>query len=96
MTGRERVRRCLTFDSPDRAPRDLWALPYISLFRKDEFDAVVEKFPMDIGLSQLSPGWDEKVTTDGVPKHRPSEMVAKGLVGFLSGYGHEDIMLRKS
>ena len=61
MTGRERVTKCLTFDSPDRAPRDLWALPYISLFRKDEFDTMVEKFPMDIGLSQLSPGWDEKV-----------------------------------
>lgn len=40
--------------------------------------------------------WDEKVTTDGVPKHRPSEMVKRGLLGFLEGYGHEDIMLRKS
>jgi crotonobetainyl-CoA:carnitine CoA-transferase CaiB-like acyl-CoA transferase len=41
-------------------------------------------------------GWDETVTTDGKPKHRPSEMIKSGLYGFLSGYGHEDIMLRKS
>jgi len=41
-------------------------------------------------------GWDDKVSTDGVPKHRPSEMVKKGIYGFLEGYGHEDIMLRKS
>lgn len=41
-------------------------------------------------------GWDEKVATDGVPKHRPSEMVERGLVGFLKGYGHEDILLRKT
>ena len=40
-------------------------------------------------------GWDEKVTTDGKPKHRPSAAIKRGLHGFLSGYGHEDIMLRK-
>jgi len=61
MTGRERVLKCLNFDNPDRPPRDLWALPYVSLYRKDEFDAVIEQYPPDIGLSQLSPGWDEKV-----------------------------------
>jgi len=27
VTGRERVRRCLEFDYPDRVPRDLWLLP---------------------------------------------------------------------
>ena len=27
MTSRERVRRCLEFDCPDRVPRDLWLLP---------------------------------------------------------------------
>jgi len=40
-------------------------------------------------------GWDTKVTADGVPKHRPSEILEGGLLGFLSGYGHEDILLRK-
>jgi uroporphyrinogen decarboxylase len=56
MTSRERVIAALTFNHPDRAPRDLWALPYVSLFRKDELDALLEKYPMDIGSSQRSPG----------------------------------------
>jgi len=30
-------------------------------------------------------GWDTKVTADGVPKHRPSEILKRGLPGFLSG-----------
>jgi crotonobetainyl-CoA:carnitine CoA-transferase CaiB-like acyl-CoA transferase len=42
-------------------------------------------------------GWDEKVTTTGQVTHRPSEVVKKGDIhGFLAGFGHEDIMLRKS
>jgi len=41
-------------------------------------------------------GWDREVTTDGKPKHRHSEVIKRGLHGFLSGYGHEDIMLRKA
>jgi crotonobetainyl-CoA:carnitine CoA-transferase CaiB-like acyl-CoA transferase len=41
-------------------------------------------------------GWDEQVTTDGVPKHRPSERFKQEIYGFLEGFGHEDIMLRKS
>jgi len=61
MTGRERVKAALTFSTPDRAPRDLWALPYISLFRKNELDELLQEFPMDIQPSQLSPGWSDKV-----------------------------------
>lgn len=55
-TGRERVTAALTFQHPDRPPRDLWALPYISLFRQAELDALLAEFPMDIGGIQLSPG----------------------------------------
>lgn len=61
MTGRERVKAALTFAAPDRAPRDLWALPYISLFRENELDEMLQEFPMDIQPSQLSPGWSDKV-----------------------------------
>jgi hypothetical protein len=61
MTGRERVKAALTFNNPDRVPRDLWALPYVTLFEKESFDAVIRKYPMDIGTSQLSPGWSDKV-----------------------------------
>lgn len=56
MTGRERVKAALKFENPDRPPRDLWALPYVSLFREDELDVILEKYPMDIGASQRSPG----------------------------------------
>jgi len=61
LTSRDRVKKALTFSYPDRAPRDIWALPYVSLFRKDELDKLVRDFPMDIGASQLSPGWSDKV-----------------------------------
>ena len=60
MTGRERVNAALTFAHPDRPPRDLWALPYISLFRKPELDAILERYPIDIGRSELSPGSNDQ------------------------------------
>lgn len=47
MTSRERVVRALTFQCPDRAPRDLWVLAGVSMFRRDELDAVMERFPLD-------------------------------------------------
>jgi uroporphyrinogen decarboxylase len=56
MNSRERVKAALTFSHPDRVPRDLWALPYIGLFRKDELDALQAEFPSDLGGIQLSPG----------------------------------------
>ena len=56
MTGRERVKAALTFNHPDRVPRDLWALPYIGLFRKNELADLLAEFPSDIGGIQLSPG----------------------------------------
>ncbi len=62
LTRRERVIKTLTFSNPDRAPRDLWALPYISLFRQDELDSLLQRYPMDIGASQLSPGWSDTIT----------------------------------
>ena len=42
MTGRERVKACLAFARPDRFPRDLWSLPYVKLFQKDELEAVAD------------------------------------------------------
>jgi hypothetical protein len=60
MTGRERVQRTLTFRSPDRAPRDLWALPAIGMTRRAEYDAMVQRFPLDIGKPYFSPGQSER------------------------------------
>lgn len=47
MTGRERVKRALEFQSPDRAPRELWALPGIFMFKHQEYQEVLEKYPSD-------------------------------------------------
>lgn len=64
MNSRERVIATLQFKQPDRVPRHLWALPYISLFCKDELDALQAEFPSDIGSPELSPGsGDTELTT---------------------------------
>ncbi len=47
MTSRERVIRTLEFDNPDRAPRDLWALAGVGMLRRDELDAMFQKYPTD-------------------------------------------------
>ncbi len=60
MTGRERVLKALNFKQPDRVPRDLWALPYISLFHKQELDEMMEKYPIDVERSEISPAYSEK------------------------------------
>jgi hypothetical protein len=48
MTGRERVRRCLEFDSPDRPPRDLWLLPAARRRYGDQaIDDFLRRWPTD-------------------------------------------------
>src|SRR5512133_541110 len=49
MTSRERVRRCVEFDHPDRVPRDLWVLP-ISLRHHGEaaIEAFRSRWPLDV------------------------------------------------
>lgn len=49
MISRERVIKTLNFQAVDRAPRQLWALPGIPMYRNDEFMEVLEKFPGDFG-----------------------------------------------
>lgn len=49
MTGRERVKAALTFKQPDRAPRDLWSLPYVNARRKPELEALLAEYPTDLG-----------------------------------------------
>lgn len=48
MTPRERVKRTLTFDYPDRPPWDLWILPIASEKYQKQIDAILKKFPLDI------------------------------------------------
>lgn len=59
LTGRERVTRCLQHQSVDRVPRDLWTLPWVNLFQQDEYEKLIETYPMDISRPELSPGWNK-------------------------------------
>jgi hypothetical protein len=47
LTSRERVIKALRFDRPDRAPRDVWPLPSIERRRPDEWQALIDRYPMD-------------------------------------------------
>jgi len=48
MTSKERVKRALKFNFPDRVPRDLWKLPGIDFFRKKDLEEVLSQYPLDI------------------------------------------------
>lgn len=48
QTSRERVKRCLTFETPDRVPRHLWTLPWFSSRYSDALARIRERFPGDI------------------------------------------------
>lgn len=47
MNSRERVKRALTFERPDRVPRDLWYLAGVSRSRKPELSRLLETYPSD-------------------------------------------------
>ena len=47
MDSRDRVFRCLEFRRPDRAPRNIWPLPWVGQFAAADFAAVVREFPED-------------------------------------------------
>ncbi len=49
LTSRERVTRCLTFQRPDRIPRDLWTLPWFGSRYPEELAALRKRFPGDFG-----------------------------------------------
>ena len=59
MDSRERVIRCIEFKKPDRPPRDLWPLSYITIYRKEEYKSLLEEFPMDIEYLENSPGYND-------------------------------------
>jgi len=48
QTPREIVRRTLEFDSPERAPREMWILPWARLNHNDWVERILTDFPMDI------------------------------------------------
>lgn len=48
MTSHERVKKALTFDSPDRVPRDLWILPLSFRKYKKQIELIQKKYPLDM------------------------------------------------
>ena len=56
MTSRERVVATLEFTGPDRVPRELWALPGISMFRQTELSELLAAYPSDFAGPQASYG----------------------------------------
>lgn len=60
MTSRERVQRTLTFQSPDRIPRDLWALPAVEMTQPEDLEEVIRRFPLDIAKPSFSPGQSKR------------------------------------
>ncbi len=49
QSSRERVKRCLTFQNPDRVPRQLWVLPWASERYPQEIEELCRRFPSDFG-----------------------------------------------
>ena len=47
MDSKERVFRALTFDNPDRVPRDMWELPGAKICQPGATDKVREQFELD-------------------------------------------------
>lgn len=64
MTARERVIRTLTFSHPDRAPRDLWALPGAQHRQKKDIDALLLRYPLDFEKPSASPGTNKTALDD--------------------------------
>ena len=61
MTSRERVVRCLNFDCPDRAPRDLWYLAGVHMLRAAEVADVLARFPGDFESPRVPYGKSERM-----------------------------------
>lgn len=70
MTGRERVLRTLRFENPDRPPRDLWPLPAVQLFQRDEYKDILKRYPMDIGFPRVRPPSQDKGRKNTPPPER--------------------------
>lgn len=61
-----------------------------------ETPAYSETGPAILGAHDpFETGWEATPATRGVVTHRPSQIAQRGLIGFLEGYGHEDVMLRR-
>lgn len=56
MNSRARVTKTLQHKEVDRLPRDLWTLPGVLMYRKEEHEDITRKFPGDFGSPVFSYG----------------------------------------
>ena len=47
MTGRKLFNRTLSHQPVERLPRDLWSVPYMQMYRRDEWDRLISVYPPD-------------------------------------------------
>ena len=47
MNSRERVKRTLEFKPVDRAPRQLWRVPWVSMYANEDLQALLKEYPED-------------------------------------------------
>lgn len=65
MTSRELVKAALEFKSPERAPRNMWVLPWANMHHQDLLDKIEQDFPND--FAGPTDCWKEFPKTQGDP-----------------------------
>src|SRR5208283_800232 len=88
MTSRDRVLKTLDFSGPDRAPRHLWTLPGVEMFRGEELARMRAEYPEDFATTGIVYG--RAVRSSGTPNRKGSytdewgcvwEVYEEGVVG---------------
>lgn len=88
MTSRDRVLKTLDFSCPDRAPRHLWTLPGVEMFRGEELARMRAEYPEDFATTGIVYG--RAVRSSGIPNRKGSytdewgcvwEVYEEGVVG---------------
>lgn len=82
LTSRERVRRALAFQGPDRAPRDLWVMPMVRRDCGAELTDVQARFPSDIDRAPMVWGRSQRACIlGGAEQQGHLDAVAGAMVG---------------
>lgn len=85
MNSRERVKKVLKHEEVDRLPRDLWALPGVSMFRNNEINEIIEKYPIDFAAPVYAYGKGTRCKGD--PAYVGENMDAWGSVWYVGEPG---------
>jgi uroporphyrinogen decarboxylase len=60
LTSRELVIKTLKHEPAQRVPRDVWALPAVTMLRDDEYSRLIQEFPGDFGMPDYNYGIGDK------------------------------------